>query len=82
MAAPDADGWKDVMDRVMQNLKSHEVYELVPRTSGVRTLTLGWVIHRKLRNGVFEKNKGRLVARGTTSTLGLIMAGRSCAYLH
>ena len=31
MAAPDADGWKDAMDQKMSNLKSHDVYELVPR---------------------------------------------------
>ena len=29
-AAPDADQWKEAMDREMENLKSHDVYELVP----------------------------------------------------
>ena len=64
MAAPDADGWKDAMDRAM--------YELVPRTSGMRTPTLGWVIHRKLRNDVFEKNNGRVVARGNHQRPGIV----------
>ena len=63
MAAPDAEGWRDAMDREVQNLQSHDVYELVPRMSGMRTLRLGWVLHRKFKNGVFDKNKGRLVAR-------------------
>ena len=30
----------------------------------MRTLHMGWVLHRKFKNGVFEKNKGRLVAQG------------------
>ena len=45
MSAPDAEGWRDAMDREMQNLKLHGVDELVPRTSGMRTLRLGWVLH-------------------------------------
>ena len=52
------------MDQEMENIKSHNVCELVPRMPGMRTLRLGWVLHRKFKNGVFEKNKGRLVARG------------------
>jgi hypothetical protein len=45
MAAPDADGWKDAKDREMQNLKSHDVYELVPRVNGMCTLRTSWVLH-------------------------------------
>jgi len=41
MASPHADGWKDAMDQEMANLKWHDVYELVPRMNGVRTLKLG-----------------------------------------
>ena len=52
------------MDREMEGLKSHDVYELVPRTNGMRTLKLGWVLHQKFKNRLFERNKGRLVARG------------------
>ena len=59
------------MDRQMQNLKSHDVYELVPRTSGMWTLQLGWVPHRKFKNGVFDKNKGKLVARGNRQRSGV-----------
>ena len=40
MAAPDADRWKEDMDQEMANLKSHNVYELVPRVPGMRTLPL------------------------------------------
>jgi len=50
------------MDQETENLKSHDVYELVPRMNGMRTLKLGWVFRRKFRNGVFEKNKGRFVS--------------------
>ena len=62
--APDADQWKEAMDWEMESLKSHDVYELVPRTNGMRTLKLGSVLHPKFKNGLFERNKGRLVARG------------------
>ena len=64
MAAPDVEGWRDA-------LKSHDVYELVPRTSGMRTLRLGWVLHRKFKNRVFDKNKGSLVARGNHQRPGI-----------
>ena len=71
MASPDADGWMDVMDQGIANLKSHDVCELVPRMNGMRTLKLGWVFHRKFKNGVFEKNEGQLVARGNQQCLGI-----------
>ena len=62
MASSDADGWKHAMDQGMANLKAHDLYALVPRMNGMRTLKLGWVFHRKFKNGIFEKNKGRFVA--------------------
>ena len=52
------------MDREMEGLNLYDVYELVPRTNGMRTLKLGWVLHRKFKIGLFDRNKGRLVARG------------------
>ena len=55
----------------MANLKSHDVYELVPRVSGMWTLKLVWVVHRKIKHGVFGKNKGRLVARGNHQCPGI-----------
>jgi len=71
MASPDADGWKDAMDQEMANLKSHDVYGLVLRMNGTRTLKLGWVFHLEFKNGVFEKNKGRLAARGNYQHPGI-----------
>ena len=59
------------MDREMKNLESHDVYDLVPRAPGMRTLRLGWVLHRKFKNGTFEKNKARLVARGNHQRPGI-----------
>ena len=70
-AAHDADGWKAAMTKEVTNLKSHNVYDLVPRTPGIHTLRLGWVLHRKFKNGVFEKNKARLVARGNHQRPGI-----------
>ena len=60
----DADQWKEAMGPEMEGLKSHDVYGLVARTNGMRTLKLGWVLHRKFKHGLFERKKGRLVARG------------------
>ena len=71
MAAPDADQWKDTMGKEMANLKAHNVYELVPHMPGMHTLQLGWVLHHKFKNGVFKKNKARLVARGNHQRPGV-----------
>ena len=57
MAAPDADKWVVAMGKEMANLKAHDIYELVPRKPGMHTLQLGWVLHCKFKNSVFEKNK-------------------------
>ena len=51
----------------MENFKSHDVYELVPRTNGMRTHKLGL----EVQNGIFERNKGRLVARGNYQCPGI-----------
>lgn len=40
MAAPDADGWMEPMDREMENLRNHDVYDLVPCAPGMRTIRL------------------------------------------
>ena len=71
MAAPDVDEWKEAIDGETETLKSHDVYELVPRTNDMRTLKLGWVLHRKFQIGLFERNKGRLVARGNHQCPGI-----------
>ena len=55
----------------MENHKSHDVYELVPRTNDMHTLKLGWVLYRKFKIGLFERNKGRLVARGNHQCHGI-----------
>ena len=59
------------MDREMRNLESRDVYYLVPRAPGMRALRLGWVLHRKFKNGTLEKNKARLVGRGNHQRPGI-----------
>ena len=71
LAAPDPDDWHDVMDCKMENLRAHDVYELVLRASGAHTIHLGWVLHRKFKNGTFDKNKARLVTRGNHQRPGI-----------
>jgi hypothetical protein len=77
MAAPDSDGWREVMDREMENLKSHDVHELVPPASGIRTIRLGWVLHRKFKNGTFDKNKAPSWRAGTVNDTELTTTNRS-----
>src|SRR5258706_12911863 len=36
-------GWKDTITKEMTNLKSHNMYEVVPCVPGMCTLHLGWV---------------------------------------
>jgi hypothetical protein len=62
------------MDQETEDLKPYDVYELVPHASGMRTLELGWVLHRKFKNGIFERNKGRPVARGNHQRPGILLA--------
>ena len=59
--APDDDGWKVTMDLGMENLWSHDIFDLVPHASDMCTLHLGWPFHRKFKNGSFDKNKAHLV---------------------
>ena len=71
LAAPNADGWKAAMDGEMSNLRSHDIYKLTPCHPRMHTLRLGWVLHRKFKDSVFEKNKVRLVARGDQQCPGI-----------
>ena len=63
------DGWTEGMDKVMQNSMLHGIYELVPHVPGMRTLRIGGVLHWKFKNGIFEKNKARLVTSGNHQEL-------------
>ena len=38
---------------------------------GMRTIRLGWVLHRKFKDGPFDKNKARLVAHGNRQRPGI-----------
>ena len=43
-------------------LKSHDLYEPAPRVKGLHSLKLDWA-YRKIKNGVFDKNKAMPVAQ-------------------
>ena len=51
------------MDKDVQDFISHDIYEIVPHMPGMRTVRIGGVLHWKFKNGIFEKNKARLVTR-------------------
>ena len=53
------------MDREMENLKSHNVYELVPRRNSNAPSNLDGYPTGSSKNGLFDRNKGRLVGQGS-----------------
>ena len=64
LGAHDADGWKEAIDKEMTTMRYRDIYKLVLRVKGLRTFELGWVLHRKVKNTVFDKNKAIVVAKG------------------
>ena len=66
MGAHDADGRMEAMVKEMAALKYYDVYETIPRVKVVRNLKLG----RKIKNGVFDKNKARVVTQGNYNAMG------------
>jgi hypothetical protein len=72
-AAPNAYNWKEAMNREMDNLRSHNVYELVPRT-----LHLGRAFPRKLDNDISIRTWPDWLPGEITSALVSITAIRSC----
>ena len=59
--APDAGQWKEETDQEMEDLKSHDVYQLVPRTNGMRNLKLGGYLTGSSKMAF---SRGRLLDRG------------------
>ena len=59
------------MDKEMVTLKYHDIYKVVLKVKGVRTFELGWVLHQKFKNTVFDKNKARVVAKGNYQRHGI-----------
>ena len=62
---------QEAMDREMENLKSHNVYELMPRTNSNAPSNLDGYFTGSPKNGLFDRNKGRLVGRGSHQRPGI-----------
>ena len=45
--------------------------QITQRLRTRRTLKLGWALHQKFETGLFERNTGRLVARGNHQSPGI-----------
>ena len=45
------------------------------RVNDLRTVELGWVLHRKFKNGAFDKKKARMVAKGNYQCHGIDYEG-------
>ena len=72
MVAPDADGWKDAVDREMQNPASYHVCELVPPAPDMRTLCRIAFIENSRTAAL--RNKGPVLSRvGTNNAPVLTM---------
>ena len=78
MAAPDTDGWKEAMDHKMDNLKSHNVYELVLHTGGMHTLGLGGCFTMSSRMACSKRIRVGSSLEVTTSFLTSTTANHSC----
>jgi hypothetical protein len=63
MAAPEAAGRMEAVDKEMTNLGFQNLYELVPCASDTCTLRLGWVLHQKFKDSIFKNTKAIIVAR-------------------
>ena len=77
MAAPDAEGWRDAMDREMKNINPHDVYALVPRASGMRTFRLGGYSIRNSRTEFSRRIRADSLLEATTSALKSTMVSHS-----
>jgi hypothetical protein len=71
MAAHDADGWKEAM---MANLKSHDVYKLVPRVGGLCTLKLSRVLHRNFKEFSTRTRPGLLPTATNHAPVSITMS--------
>lgn len=70
LASPDADKWKEAMDAEMQNLRSHEAWELVERPADQPIIGSKWVFSiKQTESGT--KYKARLVAQGFSKRPGI-----------
>ena len=70
IVAQDAEGW-EAMDKEMATLNYHDIYKPVLRVKGLRTFELGWVVHRKIKNTVFDRKKAKWSPKVTTNAMGL-----------
>ena len=78
MAAPDSDGWWEAMDREMENLKSHDVYQLVPHASGCALSVSDGCCTGNSRTGRLTKTRRASLRTGTVNDLALTTMNRSC----
>ena len=68
----DGDLWKEAMDEEMRSLIMNETWDLVSRPRGKNLVSSKWVLKSKVKpDGVLEKRKARLVARGFSQTHGV-----------
>ena len=72
ITGPDKEHWDKAMAEEFQSLNDHDVWEVVKRPKGRRTITSKWVYRIKYKSdGSVERYKARLVARGFTQVYGV-----------
>jgi len=64
--------WKQAMDDEMSSLLKNQTWELKPLPEGQSVVSCRWIFKSKLQpNGMIERCKARLVARGFSQTEGI-----------
>jgi transposase InsO family protein len=72
MSRPDADKWKEAINKELQSLKLHNTYLLTVLPKHAHAIGCKWVLKTKYKSdGKIDKYKARLVAKGYSQQEGI-----------
>ena len=71
LSSSEKEKWEDAMQKELESLENNDVLDLVDLPEGRRVVGSRWVFKRKVgSNGIVERYKARLVARGYSQKFG------------
>ena len=74
MRSVDAVFWKEAIDSELQSILNNNTWELVELPRVCKPITCKWIFRKKLKaDGSIDKYKARIVVRGFTQNLELII---------